>query len=74
VLADLIASTQDAPEGIAVVAQGPSATAPVQSTASPEGEFVRDFIAQQDAERLAHDELDTVNFQRLDDDTDWTEV
>jgi hypothetical protein len=57
-LADLIESTQ---------------AAPTDQRAS-QGDFVREFIAQQDAERPSHDEIDTVNFQRLDDDNDWTDV
>lgn len=59
VLADLIAQTQR------------DESAP---QAAPEAELVREFIAQQDADRPSHDELDTVNFQRLDDDNDWTDV
>ena len=60
VLADLIASTQDPSEA--------------SRTVAPEGEFLRAFIAQQDADRPAHSELETVNFQRLDDESDWTDV
>lgn len=60
VLADLIASTHGQQEATQVVA--------------PEGEFLRAFIAQQDAARPAHSELETVNFQRLDDESDWTDV
>jgi hypothetical protein len=59
VLADLIASTQSPDEVVHV---------------APEGEFLREFIAQQDAERAPHSELETVNFQRLDDESDWTDV
>jgi hypothetical protein len=57
-LADLIQSTQRAPT----------------DPAAPQDDLVREFIAQQDAERPSHDEIDTVNFQRLDDDNDWTDV
>lgn len=60
VLADLIASTQSPDEASHV--------------AVPEGEFLREFIAQQDADRPPHSELETVNFQRLDDESDWTDV
>jgi hypothetical protein len=60
VLAELIASTQD-----------PQATS---QHVAPESQFVRDFIAQETQARPAHDELETVNFQRLDDENDWTDV
>jgi hypothetical protein len=60
VLADLIASMQSLDE--------------VGLLQAPQGEFLRQFIAQQVAERPSHNELETVNFKQLDDETDWTDV
>jgi hypothetical protein len=59
-LADLISSTERASEPAI--------------PANPAQEFLREYITQQDAERPSHDEIDTVNFKRLDDDNDWTDV
>ena len=61
VLADLIETTQ--------TAAGSGTALP-----TPDDELLRALIAQQVAEPPSHHELDTVDFQRLDDENDWTDV
>lgn len=60
VLAELIASTQ-----------GESRVDPKLAV---EAELLRELQAQAERNRLPHEAIETVNFTKLDDDTDWTDV
>ena len=61
VLADLIESATQTAEG--------SGTMP-----TPDDELLRALIAQQVTEPPPHDQIETVDFQRLDTENDWTDV
>lgn len=60
VLADLIASTQTG--------------AVVDPKLAAEAQLLRAVQAQNEQARPAHDELETVNFRRLDTENDWTDI
>jgi hypothetical protein len=60
VLADLIAATQSG--------------AVVDPKLAVEAHFLRAVQEQNEQSRPARDELETVDFQRLDDENDWTDV
>jgi hypothetical protein len=60
VLAELIASTQN--------------QAPVDPSLEIEAKILREHQALNEAERPSWRELETVNFQKLDDDNDWSDL
>lgn len=60
VLAQLIASTQSA--------------APVDPKLAVEATMLREHQAQAERDRPSWQTLDTVNFQKIDDDNDWTDL
>lgn len=60
VLADLIASTES--------------EQPVDPKVEVEAKLVREHQAQAERDRPSWQTLDTVNFQKLDDDNDWTDI
>jgi hypothetical protein len=60
VLAELIASTQS--------------ETPVDSKVAVEAKLLREHQAQEAATRPSWETLDTVNFGKLDDDNDWSDL
>lgn len=65
--AELIAATLHGLHGLLGPTEG-------SSSAVTTGKLVRAQQEQAEQKRPSHDQLETVNFQTIDDDLDWTEI
>lgn len=45
-----------------------------QSTATMTGKLIREQQEEAERKRPSHDQIETVNFETIDDDLDWSEI
>ena len=65
--------TQALAELIAATLHGEVIADP-QSTATMTGKLIREQQEEAERKRPSHDQIETVNFETIDDDLDWSEI